>query len=184
MLYTCEAHNSVISCCTYETYLCFRLLPTNEQALMWTSSTIFHETVIAQESTTVLIISILHLLLLLVKGRKKYSELRIVNLSLQLPGLIQINFKFFCNSSEKEECGFNLFHSVMENSCHFLNHSGRKLKPFATCLHSHVFPLSTFFFLSFYFEFQTSLCNIILGSVTTSLWFSQCQFKCTQRYNH
>ena len=59
----------------------------------------------------------------------------------------------------------------MENSCHFLNHSGRKLKPFATCLHSHVFPLSTFFFLSFYFEFQTSLCNIILGSVTTSLWY-------------
>ena len=37
----------------------------------------------------------------------------------------------------------------MENLCHFLNHSSRKLKPFATCLHSHVFSLEAVQFFSF-----------------------------------
>ena len=55
----------------------------------------------------------LHLFLLLVKGREKDSELGIVNLSLQLP-CFNSDF-FFGNSSEKEKCGYNLFHSVIDH---------------------------------------------------------------------
>ena len=49
-----------------------------------------------------------------VSQRKGDSEVsRIVNLSLQLP-CFNSDF-FFGNSSEKEKCGYNLFHSVIDH---------------------------------------------------------------------
>ena len=131
----------------------------------------------------------LHLFLLLVKGREKDSELGIVNLSLQLP-CFNSDF-FFGNSSEKEKCGYNLFHSVIDhgNSCHFLSQLGRKLKPFATCLHSHVFPLEAVHFFSFcLFTFSFRRPYVISSFV---LWLplfgfptvSSSSLNWTQRYN-
>ena len=51
-----------------------------------------------------------------VSQKKEDSEVGIVNLSLQLPCF---NSDFSVIALRKRSVVFNLFHSVMENSCHF-----------------------------------------------------------------
>ena len=51
-----------------------------------------------------------------VSQKKEDSEVGIVNLSLQLPCF---NSDFSVIAPRKRSVVFNLFHSVMENSCHF-----------------------------------------------------------------